>query len=74
MSQKWMYVFLPLKITLKFRPFLTFTRAMGEGWCYDLKYTHFDQFSAPDFNAITRVYVNLKSSNALYGPYFDWFI
>jgi len=24
---------------------------MGEGWYYDFKHTHFDQFSPPDFYA-----------------------
>ncbi|CAL0320323.1 unnamed protein product [Lupinus luteus] len=38
---------LPVKITLKV------TVYMGEGWYYDFKHTHFDQFSPPDF--YTRV-------------------
>ncbi|XP_058787600.1 phosphoinositide phospholipase C 2-like isoform X2 [Vicia villosa] len=38
---------LPLKTTLKV------TVYMGEGWYYDFKHTHFDQFSPPDF--YTRV-------------------
>ncbi|OIV97420.1 hypothetical protein TanjilG_16181 [Lupinus angustifolius] len=37
----------PVKITLKV------TVYMGEGWYYDFKHTHFDQFSPPDF--YTRV-------------------
>ncbi|CAI8597341.1 unnamed protein product [Vicia faba] len=36
---------LPLKTTLKV------TIYMGEGWYYDFKHTHFDQFSPPDFYA-----------------------
>ncbi|KNA19651.1 hypothetical protein SOVF_059400 [Spinacia oleracea] len=34
---------LPVKKTLKVTVF------MGEGWYYDFKHTHFDQFSPPDF-------------------------
>ncbi|KAL9231436.1 hypothetical protein vseg_006667 [Gypsophila vaccaria] len=34
---------LPTKTTLKVTVF------MGEGWYYDFKHTHFDQFSPPDF-------------------------
>nr|BAE71237.1 putative phosphoinositide specific phospholipase C [Trifolium pratense] len=36
---------LPAKTTLKV------TVYMGEGWYYDFKHTHFDQFSPPDFYA-----------------------
>lgn len=36
---------LPSKTTLKV------TVYMGEGWYYDFKHTHFDQFSPPDFYA-----------------------
>ncbi|CAN1811497.1 Phosphoinositide phospholipase C 2 [Linum perenne] len=38
---------LPVKTTLKVRVF------MGEGWYYDFRHTHFDQYSPPDF--YTRV-------------------
>ncbi|XP_061351665.1 phosphoinositide phospholipase C 2-like isoform X3 [Gastrolobium bilobum] len=36
---------LPVKTTLKV------TVYMGEGWYYDFKHTHFDQYSPPDFYA-----------------------
>jgi len=36
---------LPVKTTLKVTVF------MGEGWYYDFKHTHFDQYSPPDFYA-----------------------
>ncbi|CAI0443637.1 unnamed protein product [Linum tenue] len=38
---------LPVKTTLKVRIY------MGEGWYYDFRHTHFDQYSPPDF--YTRV-------------------